>query len=262
MYYNIMYYIKYLKYKNKYNKLKLSQSGGNPIKILIYCHPDKIKYHPENEDGRKFISINYNLTEHPYYLSPILEKILELNGWEDKTDLQIETLDNKENYNTADIQVNGFDVNFMLTRNNEYDIVFVPDCDGKWIYLQYDRIIDYDISTQRLVRYYEINDKDPLFIQSEVDKRNLNRPEPSDINLFCSLINLLGTMVKSKGVLFCSKILLNLENVEILEQEIKNKKILSNFTINYHSPTAGPDSFGLYELHAFQNGPIIYAKKE
>lgn len=197
---------KYRKYKKKktIKKRIKKKLGGETIKILVYCHEYKIEYNPENKPDSKFVYYdNITRNTYPYKLSQTLELLVSKHGWNNKN-IIVETVDivNEPTYKR-----DGFDQSFIDEHLNEYDLVYVPDCGGLWIYLQTNHYHDqWDNQTQALINAYNKMNISEEEKQLYINDR-LNKPVPpiKNLNTLIELIQSIGKMVKPNGVLFCSK---------------------------------------------------------
>ena len=121
------FYKKYIKYKYKYNNLKLYGSASSikyiSIEILIACHPKKVS-----------IFVNKNTDNYYHWWNLWLQNFI-------KDKYNSESLDDFNiNVTTVDIQANGtqniiddvFNEQFIIDHTNKFDIILYPDCAGEW----------------------------------------------------------------------------------------------------------------------------------
>ena len=85
-------------------------------KILVYCHPRKVDQPP-----------NHFLLD--FFRLKLQEQNLQPN------DYQFYTIDTQDN-GTQNIKEDGFGEDFLNANLNEFDMVFLPDCGGKWFEVQ------------------------------------------------------------------------------------------------------------------------------
>ncbi len=137
------------------------QSISAPPNILVYCHPRKINY--DDKSSHWWLSNTYDDISR----KPIMDYILERAN--------IKAHNTK--FNTVDIsgipnyKEDGFSSSFITKHKNEFDIVMLPDCGGRW----------YDIS---LIR----------------------DTEEASIMLY-TLIESILTIIKKNGYLYLSKLI-------------------------------------------------------
>lgn len=236
---------KYKKKLKKYKKSKKMIGGVDPIKMLIYCHPHILYYDPDQPINKKFIfkvkDQDNNIKTIHYYQSPVLESIIEKNGWIGR-EFIIDTIDIVPGGTLIE---DGFDSSFIESHPNEYDLVFVPDCAGNWYYYQSDARASWERSTGILLNSMRINGKTDQEIEDERQRRLINTPPPKDLNHFLELIQSLGTLVSKNGILYCAKILRD-DVIEFVNSNIDS--YLTDFTV---VPKID-DIFG-YTIHAVKD---------
>ena len=183
---NNNFYIKYLKYKNKYINLKntsIQQIGGNAVKVLILCHPRIVTgsfspleltnhfYGLKNITGEGEDSIFHNI-----FINDNLQDFFETSG--------------NPTFETVDIlpggtyQADAFSDEFINAHKNEYDLIMVPDCDGEWYIKQ---------QTSEMKSFSKIRDFSPEEINKNLD----------DLKNYCIK---LPQMLKKNGIILINKI--------------------------------------------------------
>ncbi len=86
-------------------------------KILVFCHPERL-----------------GVDEEPCYATPAIKGYLQSIGKKEE-DVVIKTVDiDKEG--DSDFIANGFSTKFINAHKGEFDMVWVPDCDGPWYNMQ------------------------------------------------------------------------------------------------------------------------------
>lgn len=240
---------KYSKNKKKITKKRKIKKikGGNNIKILIYCHPHIIRLDPNESYGQKF-KFDRDGNTIIYYLSNQLENIFDKNNWS-YDNVSIDTIDI---INGGTFMDDSFSDEFISQHQNEYDIVFVPDCAGKWMELQdqsFFNIVQSNI--ERFNKY--LNDKDAVHTLSENNKKiyedyikkyTTYPPVQENIEQFCLLIQKIGTQLKSNGVLYCSKF--KDKTLQYMNEHIES--FLTDFNISLLNI---PEAFG-FTLYAIK----------
>lgn len=102
--------------------------------VIVFCHPKLIK---KNDD---------------HFLYPFFEKMIAKDGHNINT-TWLQTIDILPGGST---QADGFNPDFIKKHQNEYDIVFVPDCGGLWFEYQKDKevqkIFDLTDNLLRLIK--------------------------------------------------------------------------------------------------------------
>jgi hypothetical protein len=190
--------------KKKSKKIK----GGNLIKILIYCHKYIINLYPDETPGNKF---KYQVMNDliPYFLSKYIEDIFEENQWS-YDNVNVNTIDVLNGGTFTD---DGFSDDFILQHQSEYDLVFVPDCAGKWIQLQNENY--FKTITSNIIKFKDklndsesdLSDNTAQVYKDYIQLYETYPPVHEDFNELCLLIQKLGSLVKPTGILFCSKIM-------------------------------------------------------
>ncbi len=246
--------------KNKKTKRKIykkKQLGGEVIKILVYCHGYKLLYIPENPDNEKFIYDDNGIIT-TYKLSTTLELLLSTHGWTDKQ-IIIDTIDI---IGDPTYKRDGFDPSFIDEHIEEYDLVYVPDCNGKWVHLQNDVYHDkWDTGTQSLINAYKKMNASSDVIDKIMKERS-NKAPKKDLNELMMLIQMIGKMVKPNGILFCSKFQLS-DNEHDIPYMMDNM-ILNGFMNKSFSMYSDPSTSSLpnEQLDSYTRPMYIYAIKE
>jgi hypothetical protein len=106
----------YKKSKTRKNKRLLIGGDGDP-KMLIYCH-------------NRIVDLTRADTNH--WQGPIFKQILIERGI-DPTEIKVDTIDRLPG---GTIVGDGFSKSFIDSHENEFDIVILPDCGGKWYEFQ------------------------------------------------------------------------------------------------------------------------------
>jgi hypothetical protein len=192
---NTQYYIKYLKYKNKYLNIKnIQQTGGNQSKVLILCHPKKVTgtFNP------------LKLNNHWYGIPELIEI-----GDKSVFESMFETYNLNEYFqgegepifDTVDIDSGGtyradaFSNYFIDAHKNEYDLIMVPDCTGLWHDGQ---------ATTQYKGFEKVRD-----LTTEEIKKNVD-----DLNNYCMK---LPKMLKQRGIIQIGKIFLDVFKEELIK---------------------------------------------
>jgi hypothetical protein len=106
----------YKKSKTRKNKHVLLGGDGDP-KMLIYCH-------------NRIVDLTRVDTNH--WQGPIFKQVLTERGI-DPTTIKVDTIDIAPG---GTIVGDGFSKSFIDSHENEFDIVILPDCGGKWYEFQ------------------------------------------------------------------------------------------------------------------------------
>jgi hypothetical protein len=95
---------------------------SNARKILVYCHPKKINY--SDKSSHWWLSSSYDTLQS----KPAINYILERNNIKpESTTFRTVDITGKPDY-----QTDGFSSEFITEHKNEFDIVMLPDCGGRW----------------------------------------------------------------------------------------------------------------------------------
>jgi hypothetical protein len=149
------------------------------IPILVYCHPRKINY--DDKSSHWWLSNTYADISR----KPIMDYILEHNNIK-PTSAKFNTVDIR---GTPDYITDGFSSEFISQHQNEFDIVLLPDCDGRW----WD-IINSGDDTEKSILLY-------------------------------SLIENLMTIIKPRGKLYLSKLVFSEKVLKDLVSRLRQFKI-------------------------------------
>jgi hypothetical protein len=106
----------YRKSKTRKNKRPLIGGNGDP-KMLIYCH-------------NRIVDLTRADTNH--WQGPIFKQILTERGI-DPREIKVDTIDRLPG---GTIVADGFSKSFIDLHENEFDMVILPDCGGKWYEFQ------------------------------------------------------------------------------------------------------------------------------
>lgn len=149
------------------------------IPILVYCHPRKINY--DDKSSHWWLGTNYA----DISSRPVIDYILERNNIKPKS-AKFHTVDIQ---GTPDYITDGFSSEFISQHQNEFDVVMLPDCEGRWW-----EIINSGDDTEKSILLY-------------------------------SLIENLMTIIKSRGKLYLSKLTFSEKVLKDLVSQLRQFKI-------------------------------------
>ena len=107
----------------------LKQSDALPkqsdaFRVLIYCHPKKILLNDDNTFSKDM--------DNSHWQSKYIEHVIKQRNIDNKPVL-VETLDpSTSSHNQATYKIDGFNAGDINKLKNLFDVVFLPDCGGKW----------------------------------------------------------------------------------------------------------------------------------
>ena len=110
------------------NALREDAPRDKVSSILVYCHPQKINYQKKTSHFWLTNTCTYSkLTS-----KPIMDYILDRNNIKPESTV-FRTVDIDEtNISSPDYKIDGFSSEFISHHKNNFDIVILPDCGGRW----------------------------------------------------------------------------------------------------------------------------------